>query len=185
MARQTTGTPLSDRRWRIDGDRVPAAGVNDVLVATEVERAEIAKRLGLLDCACLTLTYRLKPVGSGRFHLDGRAEAVLTQACIVTLEPVAAAITEPLDLELWPAGELGSPRPESGGDADPLADVPEPILDGGIDLGALLFETLAVAIDPYPRQPGTTFDWSDPRAAKDAAKLSPFAELARLKKPPG
>jgi hypothetical protein len=37
-------------------------------------------------------------------------------------------------------------------------DPPEPIVDGIIDLGAVTLEFLALALDPYPRKPGVSFD---------------------------
>jgi hypothetical protein len=51
------------------------------------------------------------------------------------------------------------------------------MIGGRIDLGALATEFLMLAIDPYPRKPGATFE----APAADPGG-HPFAALAALKK---
>jgi hypothetical protein len=60
-------------------------------------------------------------------------------------------------------------------------DAPEPLVGNSIDLGALTVEFLALGLDPYPRKPGASFDYADPKDEDS----SPFAALARLKGDPG
>jgi hypothetical protein len=45
-----------------------------------------------------------------------------------------------------------------------------------------MYETLATALDPYPKRPDASFDWSQasPPAAGEA-RTGPFAALAALK----
>ena len=64
-----------------------------------------------------------------------------------------------------------------------LIDWPEAVVEGRIDLGPLIYETLATALDPYPRREGVSFDWSQglPEEASEA-KSGPFAALAALKR---
>jgi hypothetical protein len=64
-----------------------------------------------------------------------------------------------------------------------VLDGPEPIVCGRIDLGAVAYETLATALDPYPKREGVSFDWSqgEPNQAQEA-QSGPFAALAALKR---
>jgi hypothetical protein len=59
-------------------------------------------------------------------------------------------------------------------------DLPDPIVAGRIDLGALVAEFLALGLDPYPRKPGVEF--AEPQgAAHEPVGESPFAKLRGLK----
>jgi len=63
------------------------------------------------------------------------------------------------------------------------APEPEPIVAGQIAVGRVVFESLAAALEPYPRKPGAVLDWQAPLPADAAATTatSPFAVLANLK----
>jgi hypothetical protein len=129
----------------------------------------------------LSIDYRLTPIARGRLSLTGKIEAQLTQLCVVTREPVAESIDEPLSLECWPEEQMGE-VPEIDHDASEDAmpeDPPVPIIAGKVDLGALAVELVASAMNPYPRSDGAAFDWQDPQG--DPAASGPFADLAKLK----
>ena len=94
--------------------------------------------------------------------VSGRVEADITQACIVTLDPVAAHIDEPVEALLLPEdSKLGRQGFEGGGeillDADG-PDSPETFSGDTIDVGALAEQFFALAIDPYPRKSGASLD---------------------------
>jgi hypothetical protein len=56
------------------------------------------------------------------------------------------------------------------------------VVDGKIDLGPVIYESLATALEPYPRKPGASFEWSqDLREGPDTEESGPFAALAALK----
>ena len=58
-------------------------------------------------------------------------------------------------------------------------DPPEPVVDGGVDIGEVVTEHLALALDPYPRREGARMrvgDW-----AGSEGDSSPFAVLKSLK----
>jgi uncharacterized metal-binding protein YceD (DUF177 family) len=68
-------------------------------------------------------------------------------------------------------------------------DPPEAIVDGMIDLGELLTQQLALALDPHPRKPGVDLDSvlaEAPAGRREAIERGgasgPFAKLAQLKK---
>src|SRR6478672_7295951 len=87
--------------------------------------------------------------------LQGEVKAQVEQTCVVTLEPVGNAIDEEVDLLFVPGAE-----PRAEGETD--ENLPEPLIDGRIDLGAIATEFLVLGIDPYPRKPGVAFEGPKP-----------------------
>ena len=59
-------------------------------------------------------------------------------------------------------------------------DAPEPIVDGLVDLGALVAEFLALGLDPYPRKPGVAFVEPTP-LAEPGQTASPFSVLGKFR----
>lgn len=149
--------------------------------ATEEERVELARELDIPSCESLRVSYTIKPAGNERFTFSGKLDAAVTQACVVSLEPVPAKISEDFAIDLAPAEELsGEEDVEADREVLSLPDV-EPIENGRIEVGAIVFGMLSAALDPYPRAPGIEFDWVDPKIAADPEAQSPFAALAKLK----
>ena len=110
--------------------------------------------------------------------------ATVTQTCVVSLDPVETALDLPVEVEFWPAGfveELA--RNADGPGTHEVVDWPEAVVDGKIDLGPVIYETLATALDPYPKKEGASFQWSQgPEDAPETGKSGPFAALAALKR---
>lgn len=152
-----------------DGERVD-------LVAGDEECAAIARRLGLVSLDRLEAHAALACDGE-QVRARGRIKAALAQSCVVSGEPVPARIDEPFELVFLPEPK-GQPDEEVELGADELDVV---FHDGaGIELGAAIADTLALALDPYPRGPEAD------AALKAAGVLSeeqagPFAALAKLK----
>ena len=99
----------------------------------------------------------------------------------MTLEPVDSTIEEALQGRVLAAGAM--PAPESGEVAMDEEPEREPIVAGQLAVGRVGFESLAAALDPFPRKPGAVLDWQ-PAASQDALRTSPqspFAVLANLK----
>ena len=154
--------------------RVPEAGLHLELEANDAVRAAIAQLAAVSGIPKLHASFDVARRGSG-LHVTGRVTAEVGQACVVTLEPLSNRIEEDVDLVFLP----GIPEPAAGGEPD--ADAPEPLVDGRVDLGAIATEYLVLAVDPYPRKEGATFDAL--QSGDDAPH--PFAALAALKKDPG
>ena len=159
--------------------------------AEEAERRALARRLGLLSLDRLSARLRLsradRPAGRGgtTVAVAGRLAAKVTQACVVTLEPVHNVVEEELSLTF-------ARSPEAGRDAVGAAEVtfapeeaepPEPIAPEGIDLGEAVVQQLAVALDPYPRAPGVEPGQADlSEDADEEASDNPFRALEALKR---
>ena len=153
-----------------DGERLD-------LVADEVERGAIAKRLDLASLDRLEAHVCLERSGEV-VRATGRLLASLDQSCVVTGDPVAAHVDEPFAV-------LFVPEPVAGPDEEVelgKGDLDVVFHDGAaIDLGGALADTLALSLDPYPRSAGAK------AALKEAGVLSeeqasPFAVLAKLRK---
>lgn len=159
-------------------------GEERLVEATPAERAAIAALVDLVALDGLSFAGRFAPRGQGRLALRGTLQAALTQTCVVSLEPLPGTIEVPVEIEFWPRNQIDE-RAASLEEAasQGTLDWPEPIIEGKIDLGRVVYETLATSLDPYPKRPGASFTWGETMAADAAAgrEPSPFAALARLK----
>lgn len=153
-----------------DGDRID-------LVADDAERSAIAERLRLVSLDRLDAHAALERDGE-KVRAKGRVRAALEQSCVATGQPVAEHVDEAFELLFLPVPRDGDPDQEielSEEDCDVV------FYDGGaIDLGTAVADTLALAMDPYPRTPDAE------AALREAGVMSeeqagPFAALARLK----
>jgi uncharacterized metal-binding protein YceD (DUF177 family) len=174
---------ISPHTLRIDEIR---EGDEGAIEATPTERAAVAELLDLSDLSRLALTYSLRRLGQGRLGLKGRLSAKLTQTCVVSLEPLPQELDVPVETAFWPPSQIRDM--EKAAIDDPgnqnILDWPEQIIDGKIDLGPVLYEGLATALDPYPRAKGVAFGWTDPvDGGKEAPAAGPFAALKQLKQP--
>ena len=152
-----------------DGDRIDATAGTD-------DRAAIAERLRIPALHRLDAHATLKRDGEV-LVAEGRLRAALAQSCVATGEPVEASVDEPFTLRFAP-----TPKGNADDEVELGADELDTLFhDGsGIDLGDALADTLALALDPYPRSAGAE------AALKAAGVMSeeeagPFAALAGLK----
>lgn len=157
-----------------------ARGPQSLELAADVgERAALARRFGLLGLDRLEAQVTLTPRDGGRLiQLEGHLSAEVTQACVVSLEPVVGRIEEDFS-QLY---SLAPIEPEGARElvVDPEAeDPPEALGPQGLDLGEALAQQLALALEPYPRAEGAALD---PSLADGAQEAGPFAELIALKR---
>lgn len=168
------------RDWTLSVTDIGQRGVSVAREATAEERTELARELDILSCESLQAAYDIKPLGAGRFRFAGTLDASVTQACVVTLEPVATHLSERFAVELAPPELLEEPEVSGDREVLSIADT-EPIEEERIEVGALIFGILSAALPAYPRKEGAAFGWVDPKIAADPDAASPFAELAKLK----
>jgi len=145
--------------------------------ADETERRCLAGRFRLqaLDrlSASVTLTRR-----AGIIHAEGVVDAALVQSCVVTSEAMPAKLNAPFAVRFVPDAYAGATEEEvelSAQDCDTL-----PIENGQIDLGELAAETLALALDPFPRSEMADAALEELGVA-GKAEAGPFAGLKALK----
>ena len=159
--------------------QIPAGGLAAVWTATPEEREAVRAALEILACDRLEVRYRIRVTGDGVWRLAGTLEADVTQACVVTLDPVAQAISADLEAEFRRVAEPDADEIDVG---DPFSGEVEPVEDGVIDIGRLVYEEIATRLDPFPRAADATLDQSEAGGAEPQS-ASPFAALKGLKLP--
>lgn len=166
-------TPEFPRPYRIDtiGDRPRRIEVE----ASEEERAALARRFGLLAVDRLAADFTVRREAAA-IVAQGRISAVASQACVVTGEPVPADIDETVALRFLEEEPSHDEEIELSGDA---LDV-MPIDGGTIDLGEAAAETMALALDPFPRAPDAEKALRDAGVVREE-EAGPFGALAGLK----
>ena len=170
--------PQSERPWSVPVrlDEVPETGRHFDLAADERMRDAIARLAGLRTLPRLEAAIDVTRHGRDGLRVAGQVSATVGQICGVTLEPIENAVEEAIDLvfipQFGPAADVEDVTTE---------DMPEPLVNGVVDLGAIATEFLILGIDPYPRKPDAVFE--SPAAGGDA--VHPFAALAALKKGEG
>lgn len=160
-------------------ERLPLEGKRVEIVATEEERNALARRFGVDTLERLSADVHLAPFANGELvRVSGRLSAAVTQTCGVTLAPVFSDIAEEFELSY-----AFAPEPVHGREIEldvAGEDPPEPIEDGVIDVGEVVAEQLALAIDPFPRAPDAAFE--PPPEMEESKPAGPFAALEALRK---
>lgn len=166
-------TPEFSREQRLD--QIGAGEAIVEISAEPEERAALAERFGLIAIESLDAQFRVRSEAAG-IRATGHLSARVTQACVASHAPVPAAIEEDFDLRFVPEGEVPAEELElSEAECDTIF-----YTGGAIDLGEAAAETLALALDPFPRSP-------DAEAVLKAAgvlgedEAGPFSVLAGLR----
>jgi uncharacterized metal-binding protein YceD (DUF177 family) len=147
---------------------VPPAGRELEIVATPQEALALAARFGIQEVRKLSARLRLRPDQDGPVMVTGEIRATVVQICVVSHDPVVEKVVTTVSLRLLPAGRAATDTPD---------DLVDEIETGGqVDLGELVAEEVALALDPYPRHPDATM----PPEATDPEE-NPFSALAGLK----
>ena len=154
--------------------------------ADERERAGLATLWGVPEVKRFAADLEIQRWKKDGVRVKGRVVAEIVQECVVTLEPMASTLDEPVDAIFVPEGSrlARDPMGEAGEMLlDPDGpDAPEVFAGDMIDAGAVAAEYAALAIDPYPRKAGMGFSDRIEDSEKDDRKPSPFAVLKDWKK---
>ena len=174
-------SPLFDAIVRID--RLPANGRTLEVQLDEPTRESLAQNMKLSAIERFQANLVIVPLRGG-LRAQGQLTARIVQPSVVSFEPVAQDIDEPVDRVFLPEPSTHKPTPGSEIFVDlEDDDFPDHIDGPEVDLSALLIETLALAIDPYPRLPGESIEALG--IDLGPKETSPFAALAKLKKEDG
>ena len=142
--------------------RLPHNGLPVTIEADAAQRQALADEHGLLSVEGYRADLLVTPWKRHGVKVTGTVEADITQACVVTLDPVRAHIEEAVEgLFLPEDSKLGRLGFEGGGEILVDAegpDSPETFHGDSVDVGALAEQFFGLAIDPYPRKPGASLD---------------------------
>jgi uncharacterized metal-binding protein YceD (DUF177 family) len=160
-------------------DRLPPDGASFAIQASAQERAGLARRFDLAALDGLEAEGSVRPLPErGLVEVEGRLRASLAQHCVVTLEPVPEAIDT--DFRRIFARDGGAE--EETEIVDPEAEQPEPLEGPEFDVGEIVAEELAMALDLHPRAPGADEALAEANAAQAADQDRAFAPLATLRR---
>lgn len=150
-----------------DGERTVA------IAADAPERGALAARFALIavDRLEATLAIRRDAVG---IRVSGRVTGAVVQSCSITDEPIPIDIDEPIELTFVDAATTGD-------EVELAADALDTIeIEGdAIDLGEIAAETMALALDPFPRGPNAAaaLTAAGVLSEEEAKPAGPFANL--------
>ncbi len=145
--------------------------------ATEAERAALARRFGLLSLDRLEADYALSAEGEAVIA-RGHVRAALAQPCVATGVAVAEVIDSPFMLR-FVREDMSLPEGEEleldAEDCDTIG-----FTGDAIDMGEAVAETMALAMQPYPRAPDAD-EVLRAAGVMSEEQASPFAALLGLK----
>jgi len=165
--------------------RLDQIGAGESQVSVEADAAEreaLAARFDLQSIDRLEADYRLKR-SAGGVRATGQLRAEVVQSCVATGDPVPARIDEAFDIRFLPESESVEEIELSEEECDTVF-----FTGSAIDLGEAAAETLALALDPFPRSPRADevlkragVVGEDEVEAVEEGPASPFAGLGALK----
>lgn len=162
-------------------DQLPAKVSRQTITAESSELVALAKRLDLVELTSLSAKVELQPLArSGFIRVNGWLTARVIQTCVVTLAPLAATVEEEFELTFAPPEAVLDEEEEIELSWD-QQDPPDPIIDGIIDIGEVVAEHLALALDPFPRAPDAAFQPPPEEPEISNGRPNPFAVLSSLR----
>ncbi len=180
MTEESPSEPEFSRIVRVR--ELPSEGAEYGIFADEAERAALSRRFGLVSLDLLEATGLLRPQPGGVVRYSSRLRARVTQICVVTLEPVPDEIDIEVDIVFRP--ELAS-----GFDGEVVLDAQEdsePLFGDSLNLGEIIAEEMALALNPYPRANGAEAAIGpEPLDEREIEAARPFAALAALRRKDG
>jgi uncharacterized metal-binding protein YceD (DUF177 family) len=147
------------------------------IAAEKGERLALARRFGLIGLARLEAALTLSRRGE-EVAVRGTLHAALTQGCVASGEPVPAEVEAPFEI-------LFRPQPAARNAEEEIelgeSDMDVVFYEGAeIDVGEAAAETLALALDPYPRAPNAD-EILTAAGVKSEEEAGPFGALAGLR----
>jgi hypothetical protein len=167
--------------FKVKVGHVAANPVTVTMTADAAERRTLAAIWKVPSVEAFSATATLGRWKRDGVRVKGHVAARITQACVVTLEPVEQEIAEDFEAVFVPeTSRLARIPLDDAGELflDPEGpDLPETFTGDSIDVGAVAAEFAALAIDPYPRKEGVVFEPPGGDSPVDDGKVSPFAVL--------
>ena len=190
MSQLTDKKQNSELERLIDLDRMGNNGTALDIVASDGERAALAKRFGFLGLPAFAARVTVDRRIGGQVVVEGRLRGKIVQACVLTLDPVTQDLDDAFRLVF--KKDLADERDPESGEAvlSAHADSPEPLSGNLLDVGEIVAEQLSLLADPYPRRPGAKLEDVLPRPrgggrkGQSEQRRHPFAGLAALRDKP-
>lgn len=150
------------------------------LVAEPAELAALQTRFAIEALHAASADLTITPQPENTVKVEGAIHATLSQMCVVSLEPIDETVDETLSVTFLPPGVE---EPAGGPDGELESEEDFDTFDGiTIDLGELVAQHIAAALNPYPRKDGVVFG-NQGQLGDNAGEErdNPFAVLQKLK----
>lgn len=161
---------------------LPKKGKRLTVTLSDSEKSEICTLCALKGITAFEAKVFLENKAGRKLRLTGCVTADIFQTCIISLEPVPARVEEEIDLTLISEVEATKLDEKMDDDGSLVISVESEDIDtykdNLVDVGAIVMEHFALALDPYPRLDDVDFE-ELPQARNP--ETSPFAGLAALK----
>lgn len=173
-------TPELEFSRPLDITRVPPHGSLEEISAEPKECAALAGRFGLPALHSLKAELKVSRWRGEGLKIKGRFAVDLDQTCVVSLDTFRSVLADEFETFFLPEGTLAGANSAliEAGDAEPFAN-------GIIDMGEVVAEAVALALDPYPKKPGVAFadviEDENEGEAEASGQTNPFSGLGRLK----
>ncbi|HTG39267.1 DUF177 domain-containing protein [Sphingomonas sp.] len=141
-------TPEFSRPLRLD--QIGAGEASSRVEANTAERQALARRFALLSLDQLEADFAVRRDAAG-IIASGRFKAQVVQACVATGKAVPATLDQAFTVRFLP-----EPGDDAAEEVELDADDCDTIFFTGsaIDLGEAAAQTMALALDPFPRARG-------------------------------
>lgn len=170
----------------IEVQKLPSNGLELTLTPDSEVRHALADWIGASEISDMVADLTMRRAGKSDVKVSAGIRAHITQACVVSLEPVESRVDVTIKRRFSPRGEQPWFSEIEKPDAEPeilsVDDDPPTWYDGlTIDVGWFVSEELSLQVDPYPRKQGAVFQSAKSEETEEK-EASPFAVLANLKK---
>ncbi|MCX8477883.1 MAG: YceD family protein [Sphingomonas sp.] len=159
-------------------DQIGPAESKVAVEASPDERAALARRFDLIAIDSLSARFMLRRDAAGVLA-HGHLSAAVIQACSITGDPLPAVVEEDFAIRFLP-----EPGEDDSQDEVELAeeDLDTVFYTGAaLDLGEAAAETLALALDPFPRGPNAAAALREAGVVSEEAAGPPSPLAAALK----
>lgn len=176
-------TPQIEFSRPLDVTRVPPQGCTETVTADPKERQALAERFGLPSIHSLWAELRISRWRGEGLKFKGHIKVDIDQTCVVSLDVFRSTLEDRFESYFLPARSMAGADQATIEESDA-----EPFENGIIDMGEVVAEAMALALDPYPKKPGVDFtDRLEPESEATGGESSrnPFAGLGRLKEGKG
>ncbi len=153
-----------EQNYKLKADKEQLEFIKDILQVPSVNSFE----------AKIKLRFRKK---QGELKVLGEVEAEIGQISVISLEPFNKDYKTSFEITYDTNATYEQIKEQ---DVDIMADIPDIVINGEINLADIAIEQIALILDDYPRKEGEVFD----QIIEDISPIrnTPFAILEKLKK---
>ncbi|WP_068083078.1 YceD family protein [Polycladidibacter stylochi] len=153
---------------------------------------QVAKAYDLIEVKQLEAQLELRTWRKNGVAISGVIDAEVIQQCIISLEPVREVVHDSFERTFLPEEERGTKR-KNEDSLELLVDMeekdpPETFSGSSLDVGAVICEHFALALNNFPRAAGVEMDEKfapqpidEEAEVREKQQASPFAALKKLR----